>query len=159
GDQGECWQNTTTLAKGAQLGRGTIASAKKELIRAGLIAVVSKGQRYHDNDRIRILNIWDANMREFTSFSCSCDEQPSHELTPNESTPTSAVVHQVSAVVHQVNNGCSSHERGCSPHELEEDLFRRRSPKEEICASQVKSDKAYSPGFERFWQAYPVKKG
>src|SRR5262245_2625445 len=69
GDQGECWQNTTTLAKGAQLGRGTIASAKKELIRAGLIAVVSKGQRYHDNDRIRILNIWDANMREFTSFS------------------------------------------------------------------------------------------
>jgi hypothetical protein len=150
GDRGACWQNTTTLANGARLGRGTITNAKQELINAGLIAVEVKGQRYHDTDRIRILDIWEAIMREFVSFSCSPGEQPLDESTLGKSTPSSDVVHQVNAVVHEVNNGCS-------PGELEEDPIRIR--KGDLSASKTNLDKAKSPGFERFWQAYPVKKG
>src|ERR1700704_6370277 len=61
GDQGECWQNTTTIASGAQLSRGAVSLAKKELIKVGLIALISKGKQYHDTDKIRILDIWDDN--------------------------------------------------------------------------------------------------
>jgi hypothetical protein len=172
GDQGECWQNTTTLAKGAQLARGTVSAAKHELIKAGLIAVVSRGRQYHDTDRIRILDIWDANMREFAAMGCSPHEQPPpngcspHEQPTGAPTPTQSTTQ--SEVVHRVNSGCSSHELGCSSGELEEDPYEE-DPKEEPLMRErsildkvprkANVDKGHSVSFERFWQAYPVKKG
>jgi hypothetical protein len=169
GDQGECWQNTTTLASGAQLSRGAVSLAKKELIKVGLIALLSKGKQYHDTDKIRILDIWDDNWQEFRSVGCSSGEQPPQEVTPTESSNYEEVVHQVN---NQAAFGCSPHELGCSPHELEEDPYLKKIPKKERStpvsphgAIQPKTTPtppspttAYSPGFLRFWRGYPQKK-
>jgi hypothetical protein len=126
GDKGECTRSTTTLAKEAQLGRGTIASAKLELIHAGLIMLITKRDGYHDTDKIRIVDIWPENMEEFAS-RCSPDEQPigscslpelscspdEQQVTPEKST--------------NPNSGCSLPELSCSPGEQKKIPIRRRS--------------------------------
>jgi hypothetical protein len=92
GETGECWQNSRTLAQGAQIGLGTIPGAKKELVTAGLIAIIQRKDGYHDSDKIRLLDIWAENMEEFKSPRCSGDEQPS-------------------LVVQEMNNRCSGDEQ------------------------------------------------
>jgi hypothetical protein len=153
GDSGESWQNTTTLAKGAQLGRGTIARAKRELIKACLIAVESQGHNAHATDRIRILDIWTDNMREFATPHCSPHEQ--------SQVPLSADVHTCNGSdCSPQKHYCSPQKHYCSPQEPKK-ISLRRSPEEGKPlrgATQTNLDKGTSPGFERFWQAYPLKK-
>jgi Helix-turn-helix domain len=118
GDSGESWQNTTTLAKGAQLGRGTIARAKRELIKACLIAVESQGHNAHATDRIRILDIWTDNMREFATPHCSPHEQ--------SQVPLSADVHTCNGSdCSPQKHYCSPQKHYCSPQEPKEDLFKK----------------------------------
>ena len=172
GDQGECWQNTTTIAKGAQLGRGTISDAKQELIKARLIAVDAQAPGSHETNRIRILDIWDDNMREFAAMNRSLYEQLQPPPSPDAQKPNTPICSPHEQICSPHEQICSPHEQICSPHEQicspheqicsphePKKISLRRSQEEDLSATHSKLDKAFSPGFERFWQAYPLKKG
>jgi uncharacterized phage protein (TIGR02220 family) len=133
GEGGVCNKSTTSIVNEAQLGRGTIPAAKEELIKAGLIRVVSREGKYHATDQVRLVDIWPENMQEFKSEGCSSDEQQescsgheqpyrsSHEqpdCSPGEQpvSTTNSMVDTSSCSPHE-QRGCSPHERGCSPHE------------------------------------------
>jgi hypothetical protein len=146
GDEGECTRSTTTLAREAQLGRGTIAGAKQELINAGLITVTTKREGYHDTDRIRMVDLWLENMQEFASLCCSPNEQqsvscsgPEQRCSPDEQplTPDKSTEYET---------GCSGGEQGCSPPELKKIPIRRSSERKKdlnlFCANPPQLTKA-----------------
>lgn len=125
GDSGECWQNTTTMAEGAQLGRGTVTGAKAELVQRALIAVSTKREGYHASDKIRILDIWEANMREFASFSCSPHEQLTYAEISTESSPSTP--------------GCSGDEQPINHRSPDEQPTNTQPPKESMPISSYRS--------------------
>ena len=97
GDSGECWQSTPTMARGAQLAEGTVSQAKRELITAKLINIVPGNQAKHETDTIRILDIWDHNMREFYGTPGSPSEPGRHQESLVGTEDTALRVHQVKA--------------------------------------------------------------
>jgi uncharacterized phage protein (TIGR02220 family) len=147
GEGGVCNKSTTSIVNEAQLGRGTIPAAKEELIKAGLIRVVSREGKYHATDQVRLVDIWPENMQEFKSEGCSSDEQQescsgheqpyrsSHEqpdCSPGEQpvSTTNSMVDTSSCSPHE-QRGCSPHERGCSPHEpKKKDLKKNLEPQD-----------------------------
>ena len=118
GDCGECWQNMTTLAAGAQLSRGGVSKARRELIDANLIVVAKGKGALHETDRIRILDIWDQNMSEFRTEPSSPGERAPSSLHESEDKQEVAeIAPSLLTRVHQVNAPSSSGERASSLHE------------------------------------------
>ena len=139
GDEHECWQNTTTLARGAQLGRGTVASAKAELIAEKLIAVVPGHRGNHETDRIYILDIWDENMREFASIPRSSDEHDQDGGTQDTASANGDRVQEVNPAVHVVNPRVQ--EVNPAVHVVNPTLYRNKKiPREEDPREEKKED-------------------
>lgn len=118
GDAGECWQRTKTLASGAKMSMGLTSKAKAELVHAGLIRLIPGDQSRHISDKIRIVDIWDENMREF-SGSPHETELESQSLVIKQEIPSR--LHHMKPNVISVSpdeRAVSPHERGSvSPHE------------------------------------------
>ena len=66
GEGRECWQSTATLVQGSGMGRGSISRAKQELLTHGLIKVTKGTRTNKDSDHISMVDIWQANMIEFS---------------------------------------------------------------------------------------------
>ena len=66
GDGGICFRSTTTMAQEAGMSRSRLHGAKQELADQGLIRIIHGRNTYRDADRIRIKDIWPANMQEFS---------------------------------------------------------------------------------------------
>jgi len=129
GETGECWQNTTTLAAGAQLGRGTIASAKAELVAKKLIALEAGHRGIHETDRIYILDIWDENMCEFSAISRSGDELGTEAdvlVTPSQEAER---VQEVNPAVHHMN--AAVQEVNPAVHHMNALIRKKKEPNEE----------------------------
>ena len=68
GEEGQCWQSTTTLSQACKTGRGSITRAKAELQAQGLIQItVEKSDRGLPHHVITIVDIWPRNIRYFIS--------------------------------------------------------------------------------------------
>ena len=94
GDHRECFQGTRMLAQGSGLSLGTITTAKKELQDAKLITLISGKHGAHSTDRIRIKDIWAANMQEF-ALSVQQVNDEKHDGFLMEPEETDASVQQV----------------------------------------------------------------
>lgn len=75
GERGECWQSSSTLASSCKIGASTVVSAKRDLVKAGLIAIERMrdrpGRPYH---RIRIRDIWASNHAQYAAAQSSPQE-------------------------------------------------------------------------------------
>ncbi|MGD0613540.1 MAG: helix-turn-helix domain-containing protein [Anaerolineales bacterium] len=71
GEIGECFETSKTIAEYCKLSRGTIARAKKELVRSGLITITkaNKGHGEFASDVITIKDIWELNEIWFSHIS------------------------------------------------------------------------------------------
>ena len=65
GDCGMCWQSTATIARETGMSVGRLHAAKRELETHRLIRIVHGRNPRRYADRIRIIDIWPANMFEF----------------------------------------------------------------------------------------------
>lgn len=66
GDKAECYRTTSTIAEESGLSRTMVSTGKKELIDKGLIVLTRSKNPNRQPDHVRIKNIWDANMQEFS---------------------------------------------------------------------------------------------
>ena len=70
GDEGTCWQSTTTLARACKMSPGKVSAVKDELVKSGLIKIdyVDNPHGGRDFHHITILDIWTQNTSNFTYF-------------------------------------------------------------------------------------------
>lgn len=159
GDHGTFYRNTTTIALEAGMSRGQVSAAKKELVEHDLITVKNGKNPKRDVDRIRIKDIWLANMQEFSVHIVNTDDEedvktPQEDETPSihnmntENVQSSQYEHQSSQYEHM--SGFDKHPSGSerensiltnndaaksmqsSPHELGvHNMNQRRSHEEE----------------------------
>lgn len=128
GDSGECWQNMTTLTTGAQISRGAVSNARRELVEAKLIVVIKGKGSLHETDRIRILDIWQQNMAEFCGIaSSSCEPEPSSSGEPEGCQPYEVVTSEDDIRVHDMNSASSSGERASSSGELKKISLKKET--------------------------------
>lgn len=66
GDRAECYRTTSTIAEESGLSRTMVSTGKRELIDKGLIVLTKSKNPNRQPDHVRIKNIWDANMQEFS---------------------------------------------------------------------------------------------
>jgi len=83
GDNGMCWQSTTTLADSCNVSTGTITKAKQELVDLGLISITLEknpkgGKDFH---HIAIIDIWAKNAKEYHASSLDEVASSGDELT------------------------------------------------------------------------------
>lgn len=81
GETGECFEETTTMAKSCKMSVGSVSNAKKELVKLGLIVIEKKKRKEGGKrkDIVRIVDIWDENISRCSSgeFASSSGEKPS----------------------------------------------------------------------------------
>ena len=65
GDNGQCYQSTTTIAAASGLSRAQVSRARKELSTANLIRITQPKHKNREPEQIRIVDIWPVNMQEF----------------------------------------------------------------------------------------------
>ena len=161
GDTGSCWQSSTTMSIGAQLSRGVVSQAKKELEQKGLIVTKKGMQARHEPDQIRIKDIWVDNMREFAEFSGSLYEPEEPMITPDDSNDNTDRVHHMNPSGSPHERAGSSHERAGSSHErlLRRSLEEDPKKKKKSTSKSVRRSSDYSRGFLEFWSVYPKKVG
>lgn len=80
GENGACWQSTSTLAKACRMSAGSVSKYKQELIEADLISVEERHNENGQYHHITIINIWREN--HLTYAGGSSNESPS---SPGES--------------------------------------------------------------------------
>ena len=74
GDEGNCYQGTRTLALSCGMSTGSVSSAKKELVKEGLIKITKKQGNGGVYDSIIIQDIWSKNMNQYQAKRCSPGE-------------------------------------------------------------------------------------
>lgn len=132
GDGGICYQSSRTLALESGLSLGQVHTAKQELAQARLITLTHGKNPRRDTDRMRIKDIWLANMQEFSVHSMNTDEE---DFPVAVATEEDLSVHPMNTEMPQGSPEgpqCSPDGPQCSPHELgDHPMNTRRSPEED----------------------------
>ena len=104
GDGGVCRQGTRMIATLAGLSVGQVSTAKAELSRARLITISSGKRSNRDSDHITIVDIWLANMQEFSGLQVvNTDEKAQPQISSVQEQASVQVVNTKISGVQVVN--------------------------------------------------------
>lgn len=174
GDGSMCFRGRGLIALEAGMSRGQVSVAKKELATNGLIVVTPGKNPRRQADTIRIVDIWPANMQEFSGqeVTTAQAEEP-HAMQAS----CAASGQEVTTDSAQWSGGDHSHlfqwsggDHSSQEVTTEEDPFKKKKDLRKDSppivppvaqqssrtkkSAQVRTD--YTMGFLQFWNAYPA---
>ena len=124
GDSGLCFQSTATIAHETELSVGRVHEAKHELAQRGLISITHGRNPRRHADRMRIKDIWPANMFEFSQRA----RQPEEEACEPQEEPSQVATTPDAGESIRTANTAQAPELSQAPDELADDaaVFTRR---------------------------------